>query len=40
MIEQKGYSQQAMDLEHEVSLLIFKQESYGFSFDTDGAKQL
>jgi hypothetical protein len=34
MIEQKGYSQQAMDLEHEVSLLIFKQESYGFSFDT------
>lgn len=40
MIEQKGYSQQAMDLEHEVSLLIFKQESYGFSFNTDGAKQL
>ena len=37
MIEQKGYSQQAMDLEHEVSLLIFKQESYGFSFITDGA---
>jgi|TARA_R110000823_G_scaffold163253_4_gene294926 DNA polymerase-1 len=40
MIEEKGYSKQAMDLEHAVAKLIYKQESYGFNFDTDKAKQL
>lgn len=40
VIEEKGYSQEAMDLEHEVASLIFKQEEHGFTFDTEKAKAL
>ena len=40
MIEDIKYSQQAMDLEHNVAQLIYKQEVYGFSFNTDEAKKL
>ena len=40
MIEEKTYSQQAMDLEHDVAQLIYNQEVYGFTFDTDKAKKL
>ena len=40
MIEDIKYSQQAMDLEHSVAQLIYKQEVYGFSFNTDEAKKL
>jgi DNA polymerase I len=40
MIEDIKYSQQAMDLEHSVAKLIYKQEVYGFSFNTDEAKKL
>ena len=39
-IEKKGYSKQAMELEHDVAKLIFKQEQYGFMFDEDKAKEL
>tara|TARA_Y100001963_G_scaffold97036_1_gene133554 strand:+ start:9338 stop:11035 length:1698 start_codon:yes stop_codon:yes gene_type:complete len=40
VIEEKGYSQEAMDLEHEVAQLIFKQEQHGFTFNRDKAEQL
>ena len=40
MIEEMKYSQQAMDLEHDVAQLIYNQEVYGFTFDTDKAKKL
>jgi len=40
MIEDIKYSKQAMDLEHSVAQLIYKQEVYGFSFNTDEAKKL
>jgi len=40
MIEEKTYSQQAMDLEHDVAQLIYNQEVYGFTFDTEKAKSL
>jgi DNA polymerase I-like protein with 3'-5' exonuclease and polymerase domains len=40
VIEEKGYSQEAMDLEHEVASLIFKQEEHGFTFDTEKAQAL
>ena len=40
VIEEKGYSQEAMDLEHEVASLIFKQEQHGFTFDTKKAQAL
>ena len=40
VIEEKGYSQEAMDLEHEVAQLIFKQEQYGFSFNRVKAEEL
>jgi len=40
MIEEKTYSQQAMDLEHDVAQLIYNQEVYGFTFDTDKARSL
>ena len=39
-IEKKGYSKQAMELEHDVAKLVFKQEQYGFMFDEDKAKEL
>jgi len=40
MIEEKKYSQQAMDLEHDVAQLIYNQEVYGFTFDTEKARKL
>ena len=40
MIEKKGYSQQAMDLEHDVAELIFRQERYGFTFNKEKAEKL
>jgi len=40
MIEEIKYSQQAMDLEHDVAQLIYNQETHGFTFDTDKAKKL
>ena len=40
MIEEKTYSQQAMDLEHDVAQLIYNQEVYGFTFDTEKARSL
>jgi DNA polymerase-1 len=40
VIEEKGYSPEAMDLEHEVASLIFKQEEHGFTFDTEKAQAL
>ena len=40
MIEKKGYSQQAMDLEHDVAQLIFKQEQHGFTFNKEEAEKL
>ena len=38
MIEKKGYSQQAMDLEHNVAELIFRQEQHGFTFNKEKPK--
>ncbi|QLF88404.1 DNA polymerase [Pelagibacter phage Jormungand EXVC012P] len=40
VLEEKGYSQEAMDLEHEVASLIFKQEQHGFTFDREKAEAL
>ena len=40
MIEKKGYSQQAMDLEHNVAELIFRQEQHGFTFNKEKAEKL
>ncbi len=40
MIENRGYSQQAMELEHQVASLIFRQETHGFTFDKEKAQQL
>ena len=39
-IERKGYSCQAMVLEHEVATLIFEQERYGFMFNKEEAVKL
>ena len=40
VLEEKGYSKEAMDLEHEVASLIFKQEQHGFTFDREKAEAL
>lgn len=40
MIQQKGYSEESMELEHAVADLINRQEMYGFVFDADKAKEL
>jgi DNA polymerase I len=40
VIHKKGYSTQAMDLEHEVAQIIFKQERYGFTFNRKKAEEL
>ena len=40
VIEEKGYSQEALDLEHDVASLIFKQEQYGFTFNREKAEAL
>ena len=40
MIEEMKYSQQAMDLEHDVAQLIYNQEVYGFTFNTEKAQSL
>lgn len=39
-IEKKGYAQAAMDLEHQVADIIFRQEQHGFTFDNDKATRL
>lgn len=39
-IEKKGYSAKAMELEHDVAKIIFKQEQYGFMFDEKKANEL
>lgn len=39
-IQQKGYSEQAMQLEHEVVTAIHEQEQHGFTFDTKKAEEL
>ena len=36
----KNYSQQSIELEHEVAEIIYKQEAAGFAFDTEAAGQL
>ena len=36
----KDYSEQAMELEHELAEIIFRQETYGFAFDRQGASSL
>jgi DNA polymerase I len=40
MIIEKGYSIQAMELEHEVAKLIYKQEQHGFTFNLEDAREL
>jgi len=40
MINEKGYSNQAMELEHEVAKLIYKQEQHGFTFNLEAAREL
>jgi len=40
MIEEMKYSQQAMNLEHNVAQLIYNQEVYGFTFNTEKARSL
>ena len=40
MIETKGYSKAAMQLEHDVASLIYKQETYGFTFNVEDAQKL
>jgi DNA polymerase I len=40
MIIEKGYSIQAMELEHEVAKLIYKQEQHGFTFNLEAAREL
>ena len=40
VLEEKGYSQEAMDLEHEIASLIFKQEQHGFTFNRAKAEEL
>lgn len=39
-INRIDYSKEAMELEHEVTTLIYKQEKYGFKFDVDTATKL
>jgi DNA polymerase I-like protein with 3'-5' exonuclease and polymerase domains len=39
-IQQKGYSEQAMQLEHEVVTAIHEQEQHGFTFNTKKAEEL
>lgn len=36
----KDYSQQAMELEHELAEIIYRQETYGFAFDRTAAAHL
>jgi len=40
MIHNRGYSAQAMDLEHEVATLIYTQEKHGFTFHKEKAEAL
>jgi len=40
MIHNRGYSEQAMDLEHEVATLIYTQEKHGFTFYKEKAEAL
>ena len=40
MIQKKGYSEQSMDLEHDVAFLIHKQEQHGFAFNVEAGQEL
>jgi len=40
LIEKKGYSKNAMQLEHDVVSIIHRQEQHGFTFNTEGAEKL
>ncbi len=39
-LKKKNYSQQALDLEHQVAWIIARQERFGFAFDTEAALDL
>ncbi|MQB00678.1 MAG: DNA polymerase [Actinobacteria bacterium] len=39
-LEEAGWSEEAMRLEHEVKRICFRQERYGFGFDEKGAQEL
>ena len=40
MIQEKGYSEESMQLEHDVADLIHRQELYGFTFNKEAAQEL
>src|SRR5690606_23064678 len=40
LIESKEYDPRAIDLEHRVSAILFRQMRHGWLFDVDGAKEL
>jgi len=40
LIETKKYSPEALDLEHKVAQIVWRQEEYGFGFDTDAGGSL
>jgi len=40
LIQKKGYSEESMQLEHDVAELIYRQEVYGFKFNTQAAQEL
>ena len=40
LIESKNTDQRAIDLEHRVAHIVWKQEQHGFKFDIDGAHKL
>ena len=40
LIESKGYSEQAIQLEHEVKEIIYRQEQHGWLFDLKAAQKL
>lgn len=39
-LQSKGYSEQAIQLEHDFARIIFKQEQHGFCFNVDAARKL
>lgn len=39
-IENKNYSQQALEIEHELTEIVYRQEERGFAFDTKAATDL
>lgn len=40
ILNKKGFSKEAMQLEHDVATLINKQERHGFTFNKEGAEEL